>query len=720
MAGRYKILESLAAGGVGEVYKAFDTQLSRYVAIKRLLSREESEKSDGSSSTLKKEAASLATLQHPNIVSVYDLSSDDSGMFIVMELLEGDTLADWLQRETMNLTDFKEFATQTLEGILSAHQVNILHRDLKPENIKMNRLPGGRLQAKIVDFGLARMSYAARKQTEDQSGNVLGSIYYMAPEQLLRKSLDGRTDLYSLGCVFYQCLAGRRPFDGELMRDVMDSHLHHRVRNLQEVAPHVPAPICEWVMWMINQEQAHRPANARAALDHLRALADAGWFAVAAAVPAQPAPGPPAASAPQPTTGQLTAPLSRPPSGAVRPPSGAVRPPTGAVRPTSGAVRPVTGSQPAPRATVATQRPTSAIGRPPGTTTGVLQAHPVPAAQEPVAYAIPVKEDAPARAGVPVWIYALVGIAVVGGAAFFVLGGKKRPGVSPLAQQSPPAADRIADQPKGFLAPGVLAHYRVGEKTDAWGDDGKPHGAAKPGDRVLSVQDLEGEASSVPFTAMDRKKELCPTFALESIKEFRVPVGLLHFTTAQGIVARVDSGKPEAKKYPFGADAKVKGLTLIALVRPEIKDTEVRCIQLRNPATGAFLEVRAFPNNEWRVKARTKDDKGKEITKEGKVTGRDTKKFNLLGLTWDTTTKKIVMAVRSHDGGKSRAECDAPPNCPPLLDLQIGEKGATKANQFSGDFVELMLWPYPMDSEKRTEQEMKLTEFYFKEPGKRW
>src|SRR5438477_256008 len=237
MSGRYKILEELGAGGAGSVCKAYDTQLDRYVALKRLLTKEEEERQDTQSSGLRKEAASLATLQHPNIVTIYDLGSDDTGLFIVMELLEGDTLADWIQGSTLNPADFYELATQLLEGALSANGQSILHRDLKPENMKVKRLPGGRLQVKIVDFGLARLSYGARKQTEDQRGHILGSIFYMAPEQFLRRPLDGRTDLYSLGCVYYQSLAGRRPFQATSVAGVMDLHIKHQVVLLHDWRP---------------------------------------------------------------------------------------------------------------------------------------------------------------------------------------------------------------------------------------------------------------------------------------------------------------------------------------------------------------------------------------------------------------------------------------------------------------------------------------------------
>ena len=258
MLGRYKILEELGTGGAGSVFKAYDTQLDRYVALKRLLTKEEDQKQDTQSSGLRKEAAALATLQHPNIVTIYDVSSDDSGFFIVMELLEGDTLGDWIQASTLNLPDFYELATQTIEGVLSAHAQSILHRDLKPENMKVKRLPGGRLQVKLVDFGLARLSYGAKKQTEDQRGNILGSIFYMAPEQFLRRPLDGRTDLYSLGCVYYQALSGQRPYQAYSVAEVMDLHLKHQVLLLHDVCPHLPEKLCDWVMWLMAREASDR------------------------------------------------------------------------------------------------------------------------------------------------------------------------------------------------------------------------------------------------------------------------------------------------------------------------------------------------------------------------------------------------------------------------------------------------------------------------------
>ena len=288
MADRYKIYEQLGAGGVGTVYRAYDTQLKRWVAIKRLMTKKEATAEDDSlGDELRAEADSLASLRHPNIVTIFDVASDDEGLFIVMELLEGDDLADVINKGPLHYDDFKELAYQTLEGLLAAHQHHILHRDIKPENIKVERMPGGRMQAKIIDFGLARVGLKARKQTEDVSGTVMGSVHYMAPEQLTREPVDERTDLYSLGCVFYQALSGRKAFDGATMQEIIDRHLKHQLVPLSVAAPHVPPWLAAWVESIIAPNLDDRPASAQVAMETFRA-----WERAPASAPA-PASGPP-------------------------------------------------------------------------------------------------------------------------------------------------------------------------------------------------------------------------------------------------------------------------------------------------------------------------------------------------------------------------------------------------------------------------------------------
>jgi hypothetical protein len=268
---RYKIYEQLGAGGNGAVFRAFDSQLKRWVAIKRLLTAVESTSEAPLVEELRREADTLAALRNPNIVTIFDVATDDEGLFMVMELLEGPDLADTISLAPLGYDDFKQLAEQTLEGLLAAHQHRVLHRDIKPENIKVERLPGGRFQSKIIDFGLARAGLTARKQTEDQAGSVLGSIYYMAPEQLSRKPTDVRTDLYALGCVLYEALAARKAFDGKSVNEVIDKHIDHDVLPLNQLCPHLPQWLTYWVMRLMAQKPDDRPASAQQAIEEFRA-----------------------------------------------------------------------------------------------------------------------------------------------------------------------------------------------------------------------------------------------------------------------------------------------------------------------------------------------------------------------------------------------------------------------------------------------------------------
>ena len=293
MADRYLIYEQLGAGGVGTVYRAFDSQLHRWVAIKRLTTQDGvDDRGNNAQEQLRQEAESLASLRNPNIVSIYDVGSDEQGLFMVMELLEGEDLTAVVSRGPLPYEDFKELARQTLEGLIAAHERHLLHRDIKPENIKVERLPGGRLQSKIIDFGLARIGLSARKQTEDVTGSVMGSIHYMAPEQLSREPVSARTDLYSLGCVFYEAVSGQKAFNGPTMSDVIDKHLHHDVIPLSSIAPHVPPWLGAWVERLMARDPEHRPASAQQAIEEFRA-----WERNPAMAPYTPAPPAPSYSA---------------------------------------------------------------------------------------------------------------------------------------------------------------------------------------------------------------------------------------------------------------------------------------------------------------------------------------------------------------------------------------------------------------------------------------
>jgi serine/threonine protein kinase len=263
---RYEIRGKIGQGGVGVVYKAYDTQLRREVAIKRVLADELEGDYDTATKNLLKEATALSSVQHPHICTVYDAGLDEDGPFVVMELINGKTLDEMVERGSLTYEDFREVAIQSQEAMIAAQELNLVHRDLKPSNVMVSWLPSGRFQIKLVDFGLAKFSAKPSLQTIDHGDAVFGSIFFMAPEQFERTPLDQRTDMYSLGAMFYYALSGNYPFDGDTAPQVMASHLQNSVIPLQQIRPDLPVWLCEWVMWHIQRDMDHRPESALLAL----------------------------------------------------------------------------------------------------------------------------------------------------------------------------------------------------------------------------------------------------------------------------------------------------------------------------------------------------------------------------------------------------------------------------------------------------------------------
>lgn len=228
--GPYEIVSPLGAGGMGEVYRARDTRLGRDVALKllpELVARDPERMA-----RFKREAQVLASLNHPNVAAIYGFEESGGVRALVMELVEGATLAERLKQGALPLEESLSFARQTAEALEAAHDRNIVHRDLKPANIKIT--PEGTVE--VLDFGLAKvldvdpssvnpassptfsptLSIAAT-----QAGVILGTAAYMSPEQAKGKSADRRADIWAFGCVLYEMLSGLRPFDGETVSDVL-------------------------------------------------------------------------------------------------------------------------------------------------------------------------------------------------------------------------------------------------------------------------------------------------------------------------------------------------------------------------------------------------------------------------------------------------------------------------------------------------------------------
>lgn len=281
------------------MYLGWDEQLERRVAIKRL--RRDVADMGETSETAWKEAKTLASLQHPNIVTLFDFGQDAHGAFYVMEFIEGQTLDARLQQGVFDQDTFIEVARQALEGVNAAHQCGILHRDLKPSNFMIRTLPNGGINLKILDFGLAKFQEAPSPQTMDGTNSIMGSVHYAAPEQFQALPLDARTDLYSLGHVFYTCLAGNPAFQAPSLYEILHLHLHGSPAPLGDIRPDIDPWLIGWIHQLIQRNPTDRPNNSHEALESLYDWLRGQTGAVNTTRPTPIAAPSPAASAP-PTT----------------------------------------------------------------------------------------------------------------------------------------------------------------------------------------------------------------------------------------------------------------------------------------------------------------------------------------------------------------------------------------------------------------------------------
>ncbi len=256
---QYRILGKIAQGGMGEVYLAEDAQLQRQVALKALpldmiedVSLQE---------RFQREARIAASLNHPNIVTIYNICEVDNRSFIAMEYISGRSLAediDKIHPKTLTPAHYQKillFAAQICAGLECAHEVGIIHRDLKPENILVDQND----RIKILDFGLARLSKASRI-TKEQS--VVGTINYMSPEQAQGYEVTKATDIWSLGVILYELLSGRRPFDAHYEQAIIYQIVSESPPSLLDISPGIPPQLAQIVENCLNKDSEKRPASA--------------------------------------------------------------------------------------------------------------------------------------------------------------------------------------------------------------------------------------------------------------------------------------------------------------------------------------------------------------------------------------------------------------------------------------------------------------------------
>ena len=263
--GRYEICSQLGAGGMGEVYLAHDTKLDRKVALKILPPEVVGEKSDDRARRFVQEAKAASALNHPNILTIYEIDEIDSEQFIATEFIDGETLRDRLRFGSVTPAEALDIGIQIASALCATHCVGVIHRDIKPDNIMLRR--DGIV--KVLDFGLAKLC-RERQTTETDSlaptqnlmntavGVVLGTAQYMSPEQARGFEVDARTDIWSLGCVLYEMITGRRPFSGPTNVDVMTGILNREPEPLLPNLPDGPRELDRIVLRALRKDREER------------------------------------------------------------------------------------------------------------------------------------------------------------------------------------------------------------------------------------------------------------------------------------------------------------------------------------------------------------------------------------------------------------------------------------------------------------------------------
>jgi len=267
--GKYRILEPIGRGGMAQVYKAYHPQLDRFVAVKVLRADLVEEKEF--LARFSREARAVAALRHPNIVQVFDFDMQDGLYFMVMELLEGDTLKAYLNAyringERMPRGEMVRILVDALSGLGYAHQAGIVHRDLKPANILLNKHG----QAVLTDFGIAQIVGATQYTV---SGALMGTLSYMAPEQGMTGRCDARTDLYSLGIVYYEMLTGKVPFDADTPLAILMKHVNDPLPLPRKIDASIPEPLERVTLKVLAKQPDDRFQSAGEMAEALQAAA---------------------------------------------------------------------------------------------------------------------------------------------------------------------------------------------------------------------------------------------------------------------------------------------------------------------------------------------------------------------------------------------------------------------------------------------------------------
>ncbi|HUR72827.1 MAG TPA: serine/threonine-protein kinase [Sporichthya sp.] len=253
IANRYRFVDTLGRGGMGEVWRAFDERLNRPCAIKVLRQTQDA----ATVERFSREARTLASIRHPGVVIVYDYGVDNDRPYLVMELLPGPSLAELLKTEgPLPIESVRRYGAQAASALQAVHEAGVVHRDIKPANLVIDSSG----LCRLVDFGIALGSVADHTLTEH--GAIIGSAAYLAPEQAVGGRADMRSDLYGFGCLLMTLLTGRPPFDDDSPVEILGRHLNDSPPRPSDRRPEVPTDLDDLVMQLLAKQPEYRPASA--------------------------------------------------------------------------------------------------------------------------------------------------------------------------------------------------------------------------------------------------------------------------------------------------------------------------------------------------------------------------------------------------------------------------------------------------------------------------
>jgi Tol biopolymer transport system component len=291
--GSFKVLSLLGAGGMGEVYRARDTRLNRTVALKVLPSDKMADPER--KRRFVQEARAASALNHPNIVTIYEIDSDTGVDFIAMEFVGGKTLDQIIPRKGLRLSEAMKYAVQMADALAKAHGAGIVHRDLKPANVMVTEEGS----VKLLDFGLAKLTELGERDPRAEAmttkqdgesgtevGTILGTVAYMSPEQAEGKKVDARSDIFSFGAVLYEMLTGQRAFQGDSQMSTLAAILHKEPKPVKEAAASIPRDLEKVIERCLRKDQGRRwqtMADLKVALQELKEESDSGKLAAAPA-----------------------------------------------------------------------------------------------------------------------------------------------------------------------------------------------------------------------------------------------------------------------------------------------------------------------------------------------------------------------------------------------------------------------------------------------------